>query len=104
MGNDENLGEVILCISVAIYLYRQTPSVCVFQRRTKQKVVTNFATVKGISPASKPRAALKQVLFSQGVSDKNNVPEVPAHHTQSRSHTREPHPEVPLPHTVPLTP
>ncbi|XP_056457534.1 uncharacterized protein plekhg6 isoform X2 [Gadus chalcogrammus] len=52
-----------------------TPSVCVFQRRTKQKVVTNFATVKGISAASKPRAALKQVLFSQGVSDKNNVPE-----------------------------
>ncbi|CAL8290153.1 unnamed protein product [Merluccius merluccius] len=44
-----------------------------YNRRTKQKVVTDFGTVnKG---ASKPRAALKQVLFSQSVSDKNPTSE-----------------------------
>ncbi|XP_029359790.1 pleckstrin homology domain-containing family G member 5 [Echeneis naucrates] len=43
-----------------------------YQRRTKQKVVTDFATLnKGTSSGVKPRAALRQVLFSQGVSDKN---------------------------------
>nr|XP_046255094.1 uncharacterized protein plekhg6 [Scatophagus argus] len=43
-----------------------------YQRRTKQKVVTDFATVsKGPSVGAKPRAALKQVLFSQGVSEKS---------------------------------
>ncbi|XP_070690975.1 pleckstrin homology domain-containing family G member 5-like [Pempheris klunzingeri] len=43
-----------------------------YQRRTKQKVVTDFATVtKGASAGAKPRAALRQVLFSQGVSEKN---------------------------------
>ncbi|XP_030014821.1 uncharacterized protein plekhg6 [Sphaeramia orbicularis] len=43
-----------------------------YQRRTKQKVVTDFASVsKGTSAGAKPRAALRQVLFSQGVSDKN---------------------------------
>ncbi|KAK2844741.1 hypothetical protein Q5P01_011400 [Channa striata] len=47
-----------------------------YQRRTKQKVVTNFATVsKGTSAGAKPRAALRQVLFSQGVSDKNPTSE-----------------------------
>ncbi|XP_071764768.2 uncharacterized protein plekhg6 [Centroberyx gerrardi] len=47
-----------------------------YQRRTKQKVVTDFATVsKGASAGTKPRAALRQVLFSQGVSDKNPAPE-----------------------------
>ncbi|KAM9783140.1 uncharacterized protein plekhg6 [Neosynchiropus ocellatus] len=40
------------------------------QRRTKQKVVTDFTTVsKGTSAGVKPRAALKQVLFNQ--NDKN---------------------------------
>ncbi|KAG7271585.1 hypothetical protein CRUP_027860 [Coryphaenoides rupestris] len=48
------------------------------QRRTKQKVVTDFATVsKGTSVAVKPRAVLKQALFSQAVSDKNPTPEDP---------------------------
>ncbi|XP_045899803.1 uncharacterized protein plekhg6 [Micropterus dolomieu] len=43
-----------------------------YQRRTKQKVVTDFATLtKGASGGAKPRAALRQVLFSQGVSEKN---------------------------------
>lgn len=47
-----------------------------YQMRTKQKVVTDFATVsKGSSAGAKPRAGLKQVLFSQGVSDKNPAPE-----------------------------
>lgn len=47
-----------------------------FQRRTKQKVVTDFSTVsKGASAAAKPRAALRQVLFSQ--SEKNPATEVP---------------------------
>ncbi|XP_074539380.1 uncharacterized protein plekhg6 [Halichoeres trimaculatus] len=47
-----------------------------YQRRTKQKVVTDFATVsKGTSAVAKPRAALRQVLFSQGVSEKNPVSE-----------------------------
>ncbi|XP_058503764.1 uncharacterized protein plekhg6 [Solea solea] len=47
-----------------------------YQRRTKQKVVTDFATVsKGTSAGTRPRAALRQVLFSQGVSDKNPVSE-----------------------------
>ncbi|CAJ1062503.1 uncharacterized protein plekhg6 isoform X1 [Xyrichtys novacula] len=47
-----------------------------FQRRTKQKVVTDFATVsKGTSAGAKPRAALRQVLFSQGVSEKNSSSE-----------------------------
>ncbi|CAG6015109.1 unnamed protein product [Menidia menidia] len=43
------------------------------QRRTKQKVVTDFSTLsKGGASGAKPRAALKQVLFSQGVSDKTS--------------------------------
>ncbi|XP_041797824.1 uncharacterized protein plekhg6 isoform X2 [Chelmon rostratus] len=47
-----------------------------YQRRTKQKVVTDFATVtKGPSAGAKPRAALRQVLFSQGVSEKNSPSE-----------------------------
>ncbi|CAK6966219.1 uncharacterized protein LOC128365896 [Scomber scombrus] len=47
-----------------------------YQRRTKQKVVTDFATVtKGASAGAKPRAALRQVLFSQGASDKNPASE-----------------------------
>lgn len=49
----------------------------IFQRRTKQKVVTDFATLsKGTSAGAKPRAALRQVLFSQGVSDKSPAAEV----------------------------
>ncbi|XP_040900089.1 uncharacterized protein plekhg6 [Toxotes jaculatrix] len=47
-----------------------------YQRRTKQKVVTDFTTVsKGTSAGAKPRAALRQVLFNQGVSDKNPTSE-----------------------------
>ncbi|XP_019120877.2 uncharacterized protein plekhg6 isoform X2 [Larimichthys crocea] len=47
-----------------------------YQRRTKQKVVTDFATVvKGTSAGTKPRTALRQVLFSQGVSEKNQPSE-----------------------------
>ncbi|KAG7216993.1 hypothetical protein INR49_001647 [Caranx melampygus] len=46
------------------------------KRRTKQKVVTDFATLsKGSSGGAKPRTALRQVLFSQGVSDKNPATE-----------------------------
>ncbi|XP_047454390.1 uncharacterized protein plekhg6 [Mugil cephalus] len=44
-----------------------------FQRRTKQKVVTDFTTVgKAASAGTKPRAALRQVLFNQGVPDKTS--------------------------------
>ncbi|XP_068591179.1 uncharacterized protein plekhg6 [Cebidichthys violaceus] len=47
-----------------------------YQRRTKQKVVTDLATVsKGSSAVAKPRAALRQVLFSQGVPEKNPASE-----------------------------
>lgn len=57
-------------------LYNQNCKL-LLQRRTKQKVVTDFATVsKGTSVGAKPRAALRQVLFNQGVSDKNPAPEV----------------------------
>ncbi|XP_037641384.1 uncharacterized protein plekhg6 isoform X1 [Sebastes umbrosus] len=46
------------------------------QRRTKQKVVTDFAIVnKGQSAGAKPKAALRQVLFNQGVSEKNPASE-----------------------------
>lgn len=49
-----------------------------YHRRTNQKVVTDFATLsKGTCVAARPRAALKQVLFSQAVSDKNPTPEDP---------------------------
>ncbi|KAM9807148.1 uncharacterized protein plekhg6 isoform 2-T2 [Syngnathus typhle] len=42
------------------------------QMWTRQKVVSNYSTVtKGASTAAKPRAALKQVFFNQGVSDRN---------------------------------
>lgn len=47
-----------------------------YQRRTKQKVVTDFATVsKGPPAGAKPRAALRQVLFSQGVPEKTPASE-----------------------------
>ncbi|KAM3873242.1 uncharacterized protein plekhg6 [Diretmus argenteus] len=47
-----------------------------YHRRTKQKVVTDFTTVsKGASSVAKPRTALRQVLFSQGASEKNPMPE-----------------------------
>ncbi|CAF97842.1 unnamed protein product [Tetraodon nigroviridis] len=37
-----------------------------YQRRTKEKVVSDFSTLsKGSSVGAKPRAALRQVLFSQ---------------------------------------
>ncbi|XP_028984773.1 pleckstrin homology domain-containing family G member 6 [Betta splendens] len=42
------------------------------QKRTRQKLVTDFGTVsKGSSAGGKPRAALRQALFNQGGSDKN---------------------------------
>ncbi|XP_026226300.1 pleckstrin homology domain-containing family G member 6 [Anabas testudineus] len=47
-----------------------------YQRRTKQKVVTDFVTVsKGAFAGGKQRAALRQSLFSQGVSDKSSASE-----------------------------
>ncbi|XP_034409631.1 uncharacterized protein plekhg6 isoform X2 [Cyclopterus lumpus] len=47
-----------------------------YQKRTKQKIVTYLATVnKGPSAVAKPRAALRQVLFSQGGSEKNPASE-----------------------------
>ncbi|CAM9151991.1 unnamed protein product [Lampetra planeri] len=46
------------------------------QRRTRQKVVSDFVTVsKGSSGSIKPRAALRQVLFSQAPADRNQTPE-----------------------------
>ncbi|KAF7670128.1 hypothetical protein LDENG_00050170 [Lucifuga dentata] len=46
-----------------------------YQRRTRQKVVTDFTTMnKAASTGAKPRAALRQV-FSQSLSDKNSVSE-----------------------------
>ncbi|KAJ3597477.1 hypothetical protein NHX12_001000 [Muraenolepis orangiensis] len=46
-------------------------------RKTKQKVAggSGFASVSKGSVAAKPRAALKQALFSQGVFDKTPTPE-----------------------------
>lgn len=53
-----------------------------FQRRTKQKVANDFGTLsKGTSAGVKPRTALKQVLFSQGVSDKASEVLCCAHQT-----------------------
>ncbi|KAM9310294.1 uncharacterized protein plekhg6 isoform 2-T2 [Pholidichthys leucotaenia] len=50
---------------------KQKYSTLGYQRRTKQKVVTDFATLsKGASAGAKSRTPLRQVLFSQGVSDK----------------------------------
>ena len=44
-------------------------------------MVTDIATVsKAASAGVKPRAALRQVLFSQGVSEKNPPPEVYCSH------------------------
>ncbi|XP_029958929.1 uncharacterized protein plekhg6 [Salarias fasciatus] len=55
---------------------KQKYSTMGYQRRTKEKVVTDFATLsKGSSAGGKPRAALRQVLFSQGVSDKTSEQE-----------------------------
>ncbi|XP_062321742.1 uncharacterized protein plekhg6 [Osmerus eperlanus] len=47
-----------------------------YQRRTQQKVVTDYATMsKGSSPCVKSRTALKQVLFNQGAPEKCSSPE-----------------------------
>lgn len=47
------------------------------QRKTKEKVVSDFSTLsKGTSVGAKPKAALRQVLFSQGVSEKTAASEV----------------------------
>ncbi|XP_054639138.1 uncharacterized protein plekhg6 [Dunckerocampus dactyliophorus] len=46
------------------------------QRRTRQKVVSDYASMsKGATTAVKPRAALKQVFFNQGASDRNPTAE-----------------------------
>uniref|UniRef100_A0AAV2MCP0 Uncharacterized protein n=1 Tax=Knipowitschia caucasica TaxID=637954 RepID=A0AAV2MCP0_KNICA len=56
-----------------------------YQRRTKQKVVTDFSTVsKGTSAGAKPRVALRQVLFNQ--TEKNPAPEVPGQLDLLRHH------------------
>lgn len=68
---------VAICSFLVVTSVQETEMSFPVQRRTKQKVVTDFATVnKGASAGAKPRAALRQVLFSQGVSEKNPVPEV----------------------------
>lgn len=48
------------------------------QRKTKEKVVSDFSTLsKGSSVGAKPKAALRQVLFSQSqVSEKTAASEV----------------------------
>ncbi|XP_041708591.2 uncharacterized protein LOC121542989 [Coregonus clupeaformis] len=47
-----------------------------YQRKLKQKVVADYSTVsKGASGSFKPRAALRQVLFSQGATEKSPMPE-----------------------------
>lgn len=54
---------------------KQKFSTMTYQRKTRQKVVTDVATLsKGTSAGAKPRTALKQALFSQGPSDKNTGP------------------------------
>nr|XP_057910019.1 uncharacterized protein plekhg6 isoform X2 [Doryrhamphus excisus] len=46
------------------------------QRRTRQKVVSDYASMsKGATTAAKPRAALKQVFLNQGASDRNPTAE-----------------------------
>lgn len=68
--------------SGCVTLYFCISAFLCFQRRTKQKVVTDFATLsKGTSAGAKPRTALKQVLFSQGVSDKASEVLCCAHQT-----------------------
>nr|XP_040021618.1 uncharacterized protein plekhg6 isoform X3 [Gasterosteus aculeatus aculeatus]XP_040021619.1 uncharacterized protein plekhg6 isoform X3 [Gasterosteus aculeatus aculeatus] len=47
-----------------------------YQRRRKVKIVTDLATVSKASAAAKPRAALRQVLFSQGESEKTQASEL----------------------------
>ncbi|XP_037309208.2 uncharacterized protein plekhg6 isoform X1 [Pungitius pungitius] len=48
-----------------------------YQRKRKQKVVTDLATMsKFPSAAAKPRAPLRQVLFSQGESEKTQASEL----------------------------
>lgn len=47
------------------------------QRKTKEKVVSNFSTLsKGNSGGAKPKAALRQVLFSQSQVSEKAVSEV----------------------------
>lgn len=59
-----------------------------FQRKLKQKVVADYTTVsKGVSGSFKPRAALRQVLFSQGVTEKSPMPEVLSSHALNLSST-----------------
>lgn len=46
-------------------------------QKKKQRSAVDFSTVsKGTSAGMKNRGALKQALFSQGVSDKNGILEV----------------------------
>ncbi|XP_052350824.1 uncharacterized protein LOC118373955 [Oncorhynchus keta] len=47
-----------------------------YHRKLKPKVVADYTTVsKGASGSFKPRSALRQVLFSQGATDKSPMPE-----------------------------
>ncbi|KAJ8392896.1 hypothetical protein AAFF_G00071000 [Aldrovandia affinis] len=47
-----------------------------YQKKQKHGVIPDFATVsKGVSGNVKPRGALKQALFSQGLSEKASTPE-----------------------------
>ncbi|XP_029602623.1 uncharacterized protein LOC115187742 isoform X2 [Salmo trutta] len=47
-----------------------------YHRKLKQKVLADYTTVsKGVSGSFKPRAALRQVLFSQGATEKSPMPE-----------------------------
>lgn len=57
---------------------RQAEMMLSLQRRTKEKVVSDFSTLsKGSSVGAKPKAALRQVLFSQSqVSEKSTASEV----------------------------
>lgn len=59
-------------------LIRPAEMVLSLQRRTKEKVVSDFSTLsKGSSVGAKPRAALRQVLFSQSQgSEKTAASEV----------------------------
>uniref|UniRef100_A0A3P9AB07 DH domain-containing protein n=1 Tax=Esox lucius TaxID=8010 RepID=A0A3P9AB07_ESOLU len=60
---------------------------CHFQRKPKQKVVSEYSTVsKGAQGSVKPRPALIQVLFNQGANDKSSIPEVLYSHLTTDTH------------------
>lgn len=66
-----------LCVEIIVDMHNLENFIFPLQRRTKQKIVTYLTTVnKGPSAGAKPRAALRQVLFSQGGPEKNPASEV----------------------------